>query len=152
MDRRNNYSEDCRALSVLVKAMIAGILFFCGIAVLAFYSGELSFRFRHHLNIAFSTGLVLSAAVIIGARLFHVKSIQALKDSSRTGKQKLQDFRGIAITHMALCEFVALAGVICFMVFGSFLFFIIIGMALAEMLGKFPTVEKIDAVVNSGTA
>jgi hypothetical protein len=150
MDARNNYSGDCKAMAVLVKTMMAGVLIFCGISVLLYYSGNTpSEKLASYANLVLTICLVAGILALVVARYFYSRRMEALKDSGSTGKQKLERFRGLVITHVAICEMVALLGVVCFMTFGNFLFFILVALGLAEMMLKFPTLEKIDQVINS---
>ena len=150
MDARNNYSTDCKALSVLVKTLMAGVLIFCGVSVMLYYSGNTpSVKLASYSNLVFTIALIAGTVTIFIARYLYAKRLEELKDSGNTGKQKLERFRGMIITHMAICEMVALLGVVCFMTFGNFLFFILVALGLAEMILKFPTLEKIDQVINS---
>ena len=149
MDLRNNYSDDAQSLGVLVKALICGVLIFSGVSVVLYYSGNTPVKFASYSSLVFSIALIAGLLTLVIARYLYSKKMDTLKESGSTGKQKLERYRSFLITHMALCEMVSLLGVICFMSFGNFLFFILVAMGIWEMIMKFPKLEKIDEVINS---
>jgi len=150
MNTGTDHTADYKALSILTKAMMIGILLFCLISLLLYFFGSVG-KSKDDSRIVFSIILVISVTMIAATRLIYSKRIVALEETNQSSKEKLDIFRSITITHMALCEFIALLSIICFMVLGNFLFFLIVLMALIEMFMKFPTQQRIESAVNSGT-
>lgn len=146
-----DHTADHKALSILTKAMIAGILFFSAISLLIHFVKGAFIQDQNLSNTVFAILLLIAVVVIVGARLVYTKRINSLMETNQSGKEKLDLFRGITITHMALCEMPALISIILFICFGNFLLFLPVGMALVEMIKKFPTQQRIDSAVNSGT-
>jgi len=151
MNMETDHTADYKALSVLTTALIIGILIFCVVSVLLYYFGGISYNLQEYSQTAFLLVLLFAVIVIIATRFIYVKRVNVLKETNQTSKEKLDIFRSITITHMALCEFTALLSIICFMVFGNFLFFLVVVVALGEMILKFPTQHRIESVIHSGT-
>lgn len=151
MNMPTDHTADYKALSILTKALIIGILLFCGISIALHYSGGIASNLQEYSKSVFTIALIATLVVIIATRAIYVKRVNVLKATNQSSKEKLDIFRSITITHMALCEFPALFSIICFMVFGNFLFFLAVAVSLAEMIIKFPTQHKIESVIYSGT-
>jgi hypothetical protein len=151
MNSSNDHSADYKALSILVKALMTGILLFSVLSIVLHFFGSVSDKLKDDSQIIFTIILILSVITIIATRMIYIKRINILKETNQSSKEKLDIFRSITITHMALCEFPALLSIISFVVFGNYLFFVVVFIALAEMLLKFPTRERIESAINSGT-
>jgi hypothetical protein len=151
MGNGTDHTADYKALAVLTKALISGILLFSVLSIVLHYLGNISDKLKEDSQVAFSSVLILCIIVILITRAIYTKRINVLKETNQSNKAKLDIFRSITITHMALCEFPALLSIICFIIFGNFLFFIAVAIALAEMLLKFPTRERMESAINSGT-
>jgi O-antigen/teichoic acid export membrane protein len=151
MDTGTDHTADYRALSILTKAIIAGILVFSTVALLVhFFQG--AFIQDKNLGNTITVILVfLSANVIAGTRFIYTRRVNKLMETNQSSKEKLDIFRAINITHMALCEMPAILSILLFICFGNFLLFLAVGMALVEMIKKFPTQQRIESAVNSGT-
>ena len=145
-EKRN---ADYRALSILAIAMLAGILLFSVMGIAVHYITGSSLAGNKITNTFFVLALLLAAAAITAARSLYKKTVDTLKRSIETSKEKLEGFRAMTLTHMALCEIPALLSVICFMLFGNFLFFLVVLMALVEMISKFPFRKRVETVVNT---
>lgn len=151
MNQQHDHTADYKALSLLTKALISGILIFSIISIGLHYFGGLSGKLDEYSQTAFRVVLVLAVVIITAMRMIYTKRTNVLKATNQSSKEKLDIFRSITITHMALCEFTALLSIICFMVFGNFLFFLVVAIALAEMILKFPSRQKTESVIHSGT-
>lgn len=151
MNTGTDHTADYKALSVLTSALIGGIVLFSLIAVVLHFVKGPFINDENSTSTAFTVLLLVAAFVIIGARWIYNKRINALKETNQTSKEKLDLFRAITITHMALCEIPALLSIIAFLIFGSFLLFLPVAMALVEMILKFPTQQRAESAVNSGT-
>jgi len=151
MNTQTDHTADYKALAILTGALIIGILLFCGISIGLYYFDGISNNLQEYSQTAFLIALIVTLIVVIATRAIYVKRVNVLKETNQSSKEKLDIFRSITITHMALCEFPALFSIICFMVFGNFLFFIVVAIALAEMVMKFPARHKIESVIHSGT-
>lgn len=151
MNTGTDHTADYKALSVLTSALIGGIILFSLIAVVIHFVKGRFINDENSINTAFTILLLIAAFVIFGARWIYNKRVNALKETNQTSKEKLDLFRAITITHMALCEIPALLSIIAFLIFGSFLLFLPVAMALVEMILKFPTQQRAESAVNSGT-
>lgn len=143
--------QDYKAMSILSTAMIAGIALFSFISIAVhFFKGEF-WPDKSIGNTLFAIALFLGVIVITVSNMWYKKKIDELKEANQTTIEKLNEFRSITITHAALCEFLAILSIIFFLLTGSFLLFLLVGMALVEMVKKFPTRDRIDSVVYANT-
>ena len=151
MNTGADHTSDYRALSIITKALIGGVLLFSAISlVIHFVQG--AFIKDENLSKTISIILVLiSSFVIGGARLIYAKRTNSLMATNQTVREKLDIFRAITVTHMALCEMPAILSIALFICFGNFLLFLVVGMAIVEMVKKFPSQHRIESVVHSGT-
>jgi hypothetical protein len=151
MNRETDHTADYKALRVLVTALMCGILLFSAISIVLYFFGGIGDRFRDSSETIFRIALGISVLVMIATRIIYSKRVEVLKAANQTSREKFDLYRSINITHMAICEFISLLGIICFIILGNFLLFLIVGMGLIEMLMKFPKQEKIESVIHSGT-
>lgn len=151
MNKGTDHTADYKALAVLTGALIVGILVFSAVGMIIHFTQGIIIKDESLADTIFFVILSIAVVSIIGARLIYNKRINTLKESNQTSKEKLDIFRAITITHMALCEMPALLGIIAFIILGNFLFLIPAAMALLEMILKFPAQSKIESTINSGT-
>jgi len=151
MNTGTDHSADYKALSILTKGLIGGILLFSILSIVLHYLRGVSGMLQDDSSVFLSAVLIVTAIIILITRAIYSKRVNILKETNQTSKEKLDIFRSITITHMALCEVPALLSIICYLLFGNFLFFVAVLIALAEMLMKFPTRGRIESVINSGT-
>jgi len=151
MSSKTDHTADYKALSTITKALMAGILLFL-VMSLAIHFTQGGFIEDENLgSIMFVIVLFIAVIVIVGARLIYTRRVRGLMESNQSSKQKLDIFRAITITHMALCEMPAILSIVVFICFGTFVMLLPVAMALVEMFKKFPTQQRIDSAVNSGT-
>jgi hypothetical protein len=151
MNTGTDHTADYKALSVLTSALIGGIVLFSLIAVLIHFLQGPFVRDENSAETAFAVLLLIAVVVIIGARWIYNKRVKALMETNQTSKEKLDLFRVITITHMALCEIPAFLSIIALLIFGNLLLFLPVAIGLIEMILKFPSQQRIDSAVNSGT-
>lgn len=151
MNQEHDYANDRRALSILAQAMITGVVLFAGVSIATFYLGDKTLPLAVYGDTVFGVLVLAGAILVLVLRSVYSKRFNALKEEGGTAQEKLARFRSLTIVHLAVCEFIALAGIICFMLMGNFLFFLVVLMALAEMGMKFPTRERMHSVVNSAS-
>jgi len=151
MNTSSDYTTDYKALSVLTIALMIGILLFSVISLVIHFIQGAFIKDKSLENLISIILLAIAAVVILGARLVYTKRVNSLMETNQTSREKLDIFRAITITHMALCEVPAILSIVMFICFGNFLLFLPVAMALIEMFKKFPTQQRIDSAVNSGT-
>jgi hypothetical protein len=151
MNTGADHTADHKALSVLTKALMAGIILFSIISLILHFIQGAFIQDKDLDNIIFAILLVIAAVVILGARIVYTKRVNGLMETNQSNKEKLDIFRAITITHMALCEMPAILSIVMFICFGNFLLFLPVAMALIEMFKKFPTQHRFESAVNSGT-
>ena len=151
MNTSSDYTTDYKALSVLTIALMIGILLFSVISLVIHFIQGAFIKDKSLENPISIILLVIATVVILGARFVYTKRVKSLMEANQTSREKLDVFRAITITHMALCELPALLSIVMFICFGNFLLFLPVAMAVVEMFKKFPTQQRIDSAVNSGT-
>jgi quinol-cytochrome oxidoreductase complex cytochrome b subunit len=151
MNTGADHTADYKALSILAKALVTGIILFSIVALIIHFVQGAFIDDRNLEKLIFAILLVIAAVVIIGARLIYIKRVNTLMETNQSGKEKLDIFRASTITHMVLCEMPAVLSIAMFICFGNFLLFLPVVMALVEMFMKFPTQHRIESAVNSGT-
>lgn len=151
MNTGADHTADYKALSILTKALITGIILFSVVALAIHFVQGAFIDDKSLENLIFVILLLIAAVAIFGARFIYSKRVNSLMEMNQSSKEKLDIFRAITITHMALCEMPAILSIVMFICFGNFLLFLPVTMALVEMFMKFPTQHRIESAVNSGT-
>lgn len=151
MNTPTNHAADYKALSILTIALMIGILLFSAVSLIIHFIQGAFIKDKKLENLISAFLLVIAFVVILGARFVYTKRVNSLMETNQTSREKLDIFRAITITHMALCEVPAILSIVMFICFGNFLLFLPVGMALVEMFKKFPTQQRVDSAVNSGT-
>jgi hypothetical protein len=151
MNIGTDHTADYKALSILTKAIIAGILLFSVIALLVHFFQGAFIQDKNLESIIFGILLLISIVAILGARFIYTRRVNKLMETNQSSKEKFDIFRAITITHMALCEMPAILSIALFICFGNFLLFLTVVISLVEMFMKFPTQQRIESAVNSGT-
>ena len=139
MNQQELFNEQAKALTILSIAIMSGVVIFSGVSLLV-HSSEGAFiaTSSQTRNIIFGTMLFLAMIFIYLARFTFNKKVEGIRDSNTDLMQKLAAYRSATIFHHALCEVPATLGVVCFLLFGDYLFFIPVTMAILEMIRKFP--------------
>jgi hypothetical protein len=151
MSTSTDHTADYKALSILTWALMLGIVLFSVVSIVIHFMQGAFIKDDDLGDTLFVIILSIAIVAIVGARLIYNKRINSLKETNQTSKEKLDIFRAITITHMALCEMPALLSIICFLLLGNFLLLLPVVIALVEMFLKFPTQHKIESTINSGT-
>ena len=151
MVSQTDHTADYKALSIVTKALIGGVVFFSIVAIVIHFIQGAFIADKDLENIFFTIVLLIAAIIIIITRIVYRRRVNSLMETNSSSREKLDIFRVITITHMALCEMPAMLSIVVFICFGNFLFFLPVAMALVEMFKKFPTQQRIESAVNSGT-
>ena len=151
MVSQTDHTADYKALSIVTKALIGGVVFFSIVAIVIHFIQGAFIADKDLENIFFTIVLLIAAIIIIITRIVYRRRVNSLMETNSSSREKLDIFRAITITHMALCEMPAMLSIVVFICFGNFLFFLPVVMALVEMFKKFPTQQSIESAVNSGT-
>lgn len=148
---RGNLEEDVRGMVILTFSMIIGILLFMGVGIVVNYMNGPFLADRDLMNTFFYIVLAFTFLLVVVARITYIRKIASLKEAALPADEKVSDFRAISITHMALCELPAIFSLICFLLFGNYLFLIPVVIGVAEMIIQFPTREKLEEVADTGS-
>ncbi|MGZ3853808.1 MAG: hypothetical protein ACXVBX_13515, partial [Flavisolibacter sp.] len=114
MNTKTDHIADYKALSTVTKALMAGILLFLVISLVIHFAQGGFIEDKNLENIVFTVLLLISAGVIVGARIIYTRRVGTLMESNQSSREKLDFFRAITITHMALCEMPAVLSIAMF--------------------------------------
>lgn len=151
MNTGADHTADYKALSIVTMALMGGVLFFSSISILIHFIQGAFIADKDLEKTFVGIVIVIAAIVIIVTRIIYTRRVASLMETNSSSKEKFDIFRAITITHMALCEMPAILSITIFICFGNFLFFLPVAIALMEMFRKFPTQQRIESAVNSGT-
>lgn len=143
----NGIQTDLRALKIVYGALIAGVTFFLGVTMyLHTMSGPfLTDQQMYVIMLGIANALAFST-IPVGFFLFK-KRIENIDSISGT-REKLARFREAMILRAATMEGPAFFFVVCFMLFGNFVFAGEAVLVLILMAYFFPTNEKIAAEIH----
>ncbi len=141
-------TDPYNTLSLITVSMISSIVIFAILALFYHFTEGPLLDDKNLKRIFFTMVLFASAVLITIGNMRYKKSVDALKYSSKKNNEKLDDFRSMHIIQMALYEMPALLAIVFFFLFGDFLYLIMAGLALIEMIRKFPQRKKIEELIN----
>ena len=144
-----NNQGDYRSLSILTISMIMGVVIFSIVSIVIHFTSGSFIADKATMNIFIIVDYILGFTLLLAARILYKHRVEILKELNLSSSEKRERFRNISITHLALCELSAFFSLICFILFGHFLFFLIVVIALYEMISRFPSREKVENIVNS---
>lgn len=144
-------TENLRIISIMTLSMIIGILLFLIVSVLVNYFNGPFIKDSGLGDTVFYILLAISILIVGGARLAYDKKILSLKSSPGSLTEKMNNFRAINITHMALCEMPAILSLISFMLFGGYLLLIPVFFSVAEMIVRYPSTGKMEEIANTAS-
>lgn len=147
-----NHDKDTeiRMLPVYSLSMMGALVFFNGITLVVNSIQSSFINDRQLSNLLLLASLLITVSFIWAAVNMYRKQMLLLKNSLQSATARMVSLRAITIMHHALCEAPAVAGSIGFMLFGNPLFLVGVVAGLVEMIRKYPSREKIDAVLRSG--
>ncbi|HEU4472388.1 MAG TPA: hypothetical protein VFR58_14950 [Flavisolibacter sp.] len=141
--------RDSKQLPVLALALIGGVLIFClGSILLHQETGNL-LRDRKGEEGILLASLAAGTVMLTAAAGLYKSKITDLLSGPGTISEKLAVYRRILVMHLALCELVAILSVVGFLLYGNHVFFMMAGLALVEMIRKFPSGSRIKELTDS---
>ena len=136
--------SELRAVRILVIALITGIVMFGGIMTALTATGMNNNPPLQPYAINVLALLSGVSAVMFGvAWSLYGKRIRKLKDSAVTFPDKLNQYRSALILYMALCEAPALLSSILLFLTGHYGMMVVLLVAAACMMAKFPTTARV---------
>jgi len=141
METRNQ--DDARALSILARAMMAGPVIFAILSLLIHFIKGPFIPTAPNGHTVFAVLLMVASLVLLFAGNHYNKQLQSIRENSLLPDDNREAFRKLFIVHYAICEMLALASIIAFLLLGDLLLFLPFLMALVEMFRKFPSADKI---------
>jgi predicted lysophospholipase L1 biosynthesis ABC-type transport system permease subunit len=131
-----------KTLTILLLSMITGIVIFSLVSIVVIKTNG---PFLHEKETAinlFGILLLFSAIVIYFLRAFYSRKMKALSASAVNTSEKVNLYKSTFIKFMAVAEVIGISGVTGFLLTGQYLFFVVAGMALVQMLQKMPAESK----------
>lgn len=133
-----NEQGQVKSLSVVITAMSIGILLFSLVAIaLNYYKGNF-IEVRETGRTVFLILLVIAIVVFFWTGRYYKNRVNHIRESNNPQAEKLYHLRKTVMTQLALLEGVALGGIVCFLLFGDYLFFIPVAIGLFGIISKRP--------------
>ena len=136
-----------RALQIIHRAMLLGLILFAAIAFFLNYSGNFPPALQPYDQILQVIAIVLSiGGFFIGSSLFKKKIFQ-LRASVENIDNKLSAYRSVSLVQWALLEVPALFAIICFLLTGNYAFLALAGPLLTLFAINAPAKIKISMLL-----
>jgi hypothetical protein len=139
----NELANRKKYISVLVGVLIIGIIVFAGIALGIHYAANNFIDDKTFGDNAAVLTLVAGAVIIIISKGVYSKRMNNFDIASSQSEDEFKKYVAITITHLAVCEGLAICSIILFLLFGNFLFFLPVGMSIVEMFRIFLKIKAI---------
>ena len=147
MSFRPKYKSDFIALSRLSLGLMATIVLF-GVVVVLMTRNEYLLK-DHSSQKYFLAGAVLATvATIFVARYIHRTRIEFIHVETENTRDRLGQLKAIIFLHHAVCNIPCILSIICFILFGNFVFLVLVAIVFAEMISKYPTEDRVNDAVN----
>lgn len=143
-----DFKNEIKTLTILLLSMITGIVIFSLVSIVFIKANG---PFVHDKATAinlFGILLIFSVIVIYFLRTFYSRKMKALSGSAVNTSEKVNLYKSAFIKFMAIAEVIAISGVTGFLLTGQYLFFVVAGMALVQMLQKMPAESKFNSIIS----
>lgn len=147
MSFRPKYKKDFIALSRLSLALMASIVIF-GVLVVLMTKNEYLLKGHSSEKYFLPATILLTIASLFVARYIHRTRIEFIHVETETTKDRLEQLKAIIFLHHAVCNIPCILSIICFILFGNFIFLFFVVLVFAEMISKYPTEDRINNAVN----
>jgi hypothetical protein len=138
-----NAKENLRGIRIFFGAMVTGVVMFTLVVVGLYMVGGLEPGVTEmHGIVRFIVAMVTGTCLLI-ARTGYKKSVNAAKNLTGSLNDKLNNYRSFLIKYMALCDFPALASIICFFLTGDYLLLVATGIMIGAMFLAAPTKSRV---------
>jgi hypothetical protein len=142
MERFGIPKGSLKALQIVHRAMLLGMILFAGIAFFLHYSGNFPSSLQQYDQLLQVVSIVIAAAgFFIGNKLFSKKIFQ-LRESPDGLDVKLELYRSASLIQWALLEAPALFAIICFLLIGNYAFLALAGALIILFVINTPTKIK----------
>lgn len=152
-DQAGTPGEKLKAMRILVLALITGASMFtlivAALQVFTLAGPKKGIEDIKDILLYVAAGLGLIA--VVAANKSYLAQTGKLREQPLSLNEKLDIYRTILIRYMALCEAPALFGVIVYFLTGDHIIVIMVAVALAAMLYRLPSKNKIISELNAGT-
>ncbi len=144
MSYRHAYKNDFRLLQWVSVMMIGGIVVFA--VLIHFYNGNrVAFMHDHPSEKYFFPALIiLCLAGLYVARFIYSRRMGYIHIDSVTVASRMNQYKTTHFLHNAICEIPAILSIVCFMLFGNYIYLFFVALVLAELISKFPTNNRIN--------
>ena len=136
--------KQVRAMQILCGALIGGVVIFTLIMIGLNLSAGPTMKHRtdyFNNGVLVVAGLAALIVYVVATRKY--KETLKIRESADPLPEKLNRYRAVLISHMALCEGASLFSVIGFFMTGQYLLFIATAAMLALMLSKMPLTARV---------
>ena len=147
MSFRPKYKSDFIALSRLSLGLMATIVFF-GVVVVLMTRNEYLLKGHSSEKYFFPAAILVTIASLLVARYIHRTRLEFIHVETETTRDRLGQLKAIIFLHHAVCNIPCILSIICFILFGNFVFLLLVAIVFVEMISKYPTEDRINNAIN----
>jgi hypothetical protein len=144
---RPKYKSDFIALSQLSLGLMSTVIIF-GVSVVLMTRNEYLLKGHSSQKYFLPAAILLTIASLFVARYIHRTRLEFIHVETETTRDRLGQLKAIIFLHHAVCNIPCILGIICFILFGNFVFLLLVAIVFAEMISKYPTEDRINNAVN----
>ena len=147
MSFRPKYKSDFIALSRLSLGLMATVVTF-GVVVVLMTRNEYLLKGHSSQKYFLPAAILAAIASLFVARYIHRTRLEFIHVETETTRDRLDQLKAIIFLHHAVCNIPCILSIICFILFGNFVFLLLVAVVFAEMISKYPTEDRINDAVN----
>jgi hypothetical protein len=144
---RPKYKSDFIALSRLSLGLMSTIIVF-GIVVVLMTKNEYLLKGHSSFKYFMPAAILATIASLFVARYIHRTRLEFIHVETENTRDRLEQLKAIIFLHHAVCNIPCILSIICFILFGNFVFLALVVIVFAEMISKYPTEARVNDAVN----
>jgi hypothetical protein len=147
MSFRPKYKSDFIALSRLSLGLMSTVVIF-GVAVVLMTRNEYLLKGHSSQKYFLPAAILATVATLFVARYIHRTRLEFIHVETETTRDRLGQLKNIIFLHHAVCNIPCILSIICFILFGNFVFLVLVAIVFAEMISKYPSEDRVNNAVN----
>jgi hypothetical protein len=144
---RPKYKSDFIALIQLSLGLMATVVIF-GVSVILMTRNEYLLKGHPSFKYFLPAAVLVTIASLFVARYIHRTRLEFIHVETETTRDRLTQFKAIIFLHHAVCNIPCILNLICFILFGNFVFLAMVAIVFAEMIHKYPSEERVNDAIN----
>ena len=147
MSYRPRYKAHFIALSRLSLFLMSTAAGF-GIVVVLMTKNEHVLQGHSSFKYFMLADIITTLASIYVARYIYRTRIEMIEVETYSTRDRLEQLKTIIFLHHATCNIPCILNMICYILFGNFVFLILFVVVFVEMVRKYPTEDRVNDAVN----